>query len=110
MFSDAFSGFELGWKASVRVVMKAADQPVDFAVCAVEKTMGDVKKPLCEGDNGFEKMVPGNGLEPLHREAQASETCVSTNSTTRAGMSRQEHAPAEGEASQEWPGLMSRGD
>ena len=30
-------------------------------------------------------MVPGSGLEPLHLSAQASETCVSTNSTTRAG-------------------------
>ena len=29
-------------------------------------------------------MVPGSGLEPLHLTAQASETCVSTNSTTRA--------------------------
>jgi hypothetical protein len=29
-------------------------------------------------------MVPKAGLEPAHREAQASETCVSTNSTTWA--------------------------
>ena len=101
MFSDTFFGLELGWTTSIRVVMKAADQPVDFTVCAVKKTMVDIKKPLCGGVNGIEKMVPGNGLEPLHREAQASETCVSTNSTTRAGMSRLEHAPAEGEASQE---------
>ena len=40
-------------------------------------------------------VVPGSGLEPLHREAQASETCVSTNSTTRAkgGRAKDTSAP-----------------
>ena len=38
-------------------------------------------------------MVPGSGLEPLHLSAQASETCVSTNSTTRADEGGETHSP-----------------
>jgi hypothetical protein len=44
-------------------------------------------------------MVPGNGLEPLHLSAQASETCVSTNSTTRAGKGGQRHPSPASQAS-----------
>ena len=38
--------------------------------------------------------MPKKGLEPLHLAAQASETCVSTNSTTWATPGTVEHTPA----------------